>query len=212
LGLGSTNSRSFDIVRGNSILGSIFTGGGSMGQEETRLTTLRAPRLTPLDIHNKEFTKCFRGYNEDEVDEFLDLAVAEFERFIRENEELHASIASLEARLDHYKGLEETLKNAIVLAQKAADQIKESAAREADGIIRDARRQAEMIKAEAEEFRRKTHEDLEVQRQKARRFKTEMRTFLQSTLEMLDDNVDSITRVLDDEEKKVAIGSSTDWG
>ncbi len=172
-----------------------------MGQEETNLTPLRVPRLTPLDIHNKEFTKSFRGYNEDEVDEFLDLIVAEFEAFIRENEELHASMSGLEARIGHYKGLEETLKNAIVLAQKAADQIKESAAREAKAIIEDAHRQADRTRSEAEELRRKTYEDLETERQKAVRFKTEFRTLLQSTLEMLDDNVDKVTRILGEEKE-----------
>ncbi|HHY17886.1 MAG TPA: DivIVA domain-containing protein [Firmicutes bacterium] len=189
------------MARGNYILDIIFDGGGIMGQEEIKSATLRAPRLTPLDIHNKEFTKSFRGYNEDEVDEFLDLAVAEFERYIRENEELHANIAGLEARIEHYKGLEETLKNAIVLAQKAADQIKESAAREADAIIREARRHADLTRAEADELRRKTYENLETQRHKAQRFKTEIRTFLQSTLEMFDDNIDNMTRVLEDDEK-----------
>ena len=100
-----------------------------MGEEETTVTSTRIPRLTPLDIHNKEFTRSFRGYNEEEVDEFLDLIVAELEWYMRENEELQANIAGLESRINHYKGLEETLKNAIVLAQKAADQIKESATR-----------------------------------------------------------------------------------
>ncbi|HHX10235.1 MAG TPA: DivIVA domain-containing protein [Firmicutes bacterium] len=153
------------------------------------------PRLTPLDIHNKEFTRSFRGYNEDEVDEFLDLIVAELEWFIRENEELHANIAGLESRISHYKGLEETLKNAIVLAQKAADQIKEAARREADAILEEARRQADIIKEQAEDIRRKAYEEVEAQRQKAMRFKTEMRTLLQSTLDMLDNNIDTITRV-----------------
>lgn len=175
-----------------------------MGQEETNLS-LRVPRLTPLDIHNKEFTKSFRGYNEDEVDEFLDLVVAEFEGFIRENEELHASILGLQSRIGHYKGLEETLKNAIVLAQKAADQIKESATREANAIIEEAHRQADRTRSEAEELRKRTYENLETERQKAVRFRTEMRTLLQSTLEMFDDNIDKVTRVLDDEEIELTI-------
>jgi cell division initiation protein len=123
--------------------------------------------------------------------------VAELEWYMRENEELQANIAGLESRINHYKGLEETLKNAIVLAQKAADQIKESATREADAIIEEARRQADIIKEQAEEIRRKAYEEIEEQRQKAMRFKTEMRTLLNSTLEMLDKNVNSITRVLE---------------
>ena len=105
----------------------------------------------------------------------------------------------MESRINHYKGLEETLKNAIVLAQKAADQIKEAARREADAILEEARRQADIIKGQAEEVRRRAYEDVETQRQKAMRFKAEMRTLLQSTLEMLDNNIDNITRVLDGE-------------
>ncbi len=98
----------------------------SMGDPEA---TLQIRRLTPLDIHNKEFKKGFRGYDESEVDEFLDLIVAEFERLVRQNDELQATISGLESRLEHYKGLEETLKNSIVLAQKTADETRECAHR-----------------------------------------------------------------------------------
>ena len=41
--------------------------------------------ITPMDIHNKEFSRSFRGYNEDEVDQFLDEIVEEFERLYKEN-------------------------------------------------------------------------------------------------------------------------------
>ncbi|MBP8613317.1 MAG: DivIVA domain-containing protein [Firmicutes bacterium] len=167
-----------------------------MDQERTKPPIPRISTLTPLDIHNKEFSRGFRGYNEEEVDEFLDLIVAEFEGLIRENEELRGTIGALEMRLDHYKGLEDTLKNAIVLAQKAADQIREAAEREADAVTQDARRQAEITLREAESTRKKTYEEFEVQRQKVVRFKTEMRAFLQSALQMFDENLDSVTESL----------------
>ena len=122
--------------------------------------------------------------------------MAEFEGLIRENEELRGTIGALEMRLDHYKGLEDTLKNAIVLAQKAADQIREAAEREADAVTQDARRQAEITLREAESTRKKTYEEFEVQRQKVVRFKTEMRAFLQSALQMFDENLDSVTESL----------------
>jgi len=179
-----------------------------MDQERTKPPIPKISTLTPLDIHNKEFSRGFRGYNEEEVDEFLDQIVAELEGLLRENEELRGTIAALEMRLDHYKGLEDTLKNAIVLAQKAADQIKEAAEREADAVTQDARRQAEMTLREAETARKKTYEELEVQRQKVVRFKTEMRAFLQSALQMFDENLDFVTESLvevkkpaDDDEK-----------
>ncbi len=155
-------------------------------------------RLTPLDIHNKEFAKSFRGYSEDEVDEFLDLVVAEFERLIRLNDELSANISGLESRVDHYKGLEETLKNAIVLAQKTSDEIKEAAMREADAVKRKAETEAERIRSEAAGALRKACEDAQSQRNRLSRFKVELRSFLQSTLDMVDEGADRMLNRLDD--------------
>ena len=45
--------------------------------------------LTPLDIHNKEFSRSFRGYDEDQVNEFLDQVIKDYEALIRENKDLH---------------------------------------------------------------------------------------------------------------------------
>ena len=36
--------------------------------------------LTPVDIHNKEFSRSFRGYNQDEIDDFLDEIVNDYEK------------------------------------------------------------------------------------------------------------------------------------
>ena len=44
--------------------------------------------LTPMEIHDHQFKKSFRGYNENEVDDFLDQVVVDFEKLMRENERL----------------------------------------------------------------------------------------------------------------------------
>ena len=44
--------------------------------------------ITPIEIENKEFKKGIRGYNQDEVDEFLDMVKEDFEQLYRENLEL----------------------------------------------------------------------------------------------------------------------------
>lgn len=44
--------------------------------------------LSPIDIHNKEFTKAFRGYAEDEVNEFLDQIIKDYEILLREKKRL----------------------------------------------------------------------------------------------------------------------------
>lgn len=157
-------------------------------------------RLTPLDIHNKEFAKVFRGYSEDQVDEFLDLVVAEFERLIRVNEELQSTLSSLESRVEHYKGLEETLKNAIVLAQKTSDQIKEAAVREADAIKAQAVADADRIRDEANLALKKSYEEVEEQRNRLLKFKVQLKSFLQSALELAEKGPDGILRRLDEEQ------------
>jgi cell division initiation protein len=156
-------------------------------------------KLTPLDIHNKEFQKVFRGYREDEVDEFLDLVVAEFERLIRINDELQSAISGLESRVEHYKGLEETLKNAIVLAQKTSDELKEAATREAEAIRRQAMADADKIRDEANDTLKKSYEEIETQRNRLMRFRVELKSFLQSSLELVEKSSDGILRRLDED-------------
>lgn len=181
-------------------------GGSGMGSSGD--TGVPVHKLTPLDIHNKEFAKTFRGYSEDEVDEFLDLIVAEFERLIRMNEELSANISGLESRVEHYKGLEETLKNAIVLAQKTSDEIKEAAAREADAVKRQAEAEADRIRNEAGSALKKSYEDVQDQRNRLTRFKVELRSFLQSTLDMVDTGADRMLKRID--EPPVERGATAD--
>ncbi len=155
-------------------------------------TSLNIHRVTPLDIHNKEFRKSFRGYAEDEVDEFLDLVVAEMERIIRLNGDLQASISGLESRLEHYRGLEETLKNAIILAQKAADEIRESATKEAAVIKNEALLEAKRLKDEAGQAVEESYRQVDKNKNRLRRFNAEMKAFLQSTLELLSKGAEDI--------------------
>lgn len=168
----------------------------SMGDPEA---TLQIRRLTPLDIHNKEFKKGFRGYDESEVDEFLDLIVAEFERLVRQNDELQATISGLESRLEHYKGLEETLKNSIVLAQKTADETRECAHREASVIKREAMAEAARLREDAQEDLRRSYRETELVRDRLLRFQVEMKAFLQSTMEMIDKGVGGLGTRLEEE-------------
>ena len=61
--------------------------------------------LTPIDIHNKEFKRSFRGYNEDEIDDFLDQVVNDYEMLYRENRQLKDRLALSEKELDQYHQL-----------------------------------------------------------------------------------------------------------
>lgn len=143
--------------------------------------------LTPLDIHNKEFRKAFRGYDEEEVDEFLDILVKDYESLFKENAELKDALAAKESNIGQYKDLEDTLKKTLVIAQQTADDMKQGASRQADVIIKEAELKAEQIVAAAEEKAKgmlKEYEDIQKQ---AQMFKVKFRSFLQSQLELIGD-------------------------
>ena len=98
--------------------------------------------LTPVDIENKEFTKTFRGYEIYEVEEFMKGLVADYEKLYRDNAELKEKNALLNEAIGNYKGMEETMQNAILVAQRTAEDTKKNAYERAETIIKDAERRA----------------------------------------------------------------------
>ena len=80
--------------------------------------------LTPLDIENKRFSKKINGYSVEEVDDFLDQVTLEYEKLYKENAEYKAEVEQSKKDLEHYKNVEQTLQNTLVMAQTTAEDIK----------------------------------------------------------------------------------------
>ncbi len=108
-------------------------------------------RITPMDIEQQQFGRSFRGYNEEEVDNFLDRIAKDYEEVLNENIKNKEEIEKLQARLEEYSRMEETLRSALVNAQQSATNIKESVQREAQAIIESAKIEAEKIKQRAKQ-------------------------------------------------------------
>ena len=99
--------------------------------------------ITPLDIENKKFSKqMMNGYSVEEVDDFLDDLTACYEKIYKDNNENQSKIDELEASLKHYKSIEGTLNNTLIMAQSTAEDIKNVAKQQADQIIKDAQAEA----------------------------------------------------------------------
>lgn len=98
--------------------------------------------LTPVDIENKEFTKAFRGYDIYEVEEFMKDLIKDYEKLYRDNAELKEKNAVLSETIGSYKGMEETMQNAILVAQRTAEDIKQNAYERSETIIKEAERKA----------------------------------------------------------------------
>lgn len=105
--------------------------------------------LTPLDIHNKEFKKSLRGYDADQVDEFLDEVIKDFETLYKENLDLKELLRREKDNVNRYKEMEDTLQKTMVLAQKMAEEAKRNAEKEAELILAEAQKKAGEVVAGA---------------------------------------------------------------
>ena len=95
--------------------------------------------LTPLDIENKTFNKQFvSGYSVDEVQAFMSELLKDYEKLYKENIEYKDKIDVLNQGIQHYKSIEDTLQNALVVAQGTAESVKQNAKVTADNIIKAA--------------------------------------------------------------------------
>ncbi|MBP2098361.1 DivIVA domain-containing protein [Enterococcus rivorum] len=104
--------------------------------------------LTPLDIQNKNFSTKMRGYNQDDVDDFLDQVTKDYEDSLQKVRELEKSLKHAEEKLQYFNELKDALNQSIIVAQDTADKVKTSANRESEVIVTSAENTAnEMISA-----------------------------------------------------------------
>lgn len=149
--------------------------------------------LTPLDIHNKEFSRRLRGYDEDQVNEFLDQVIKDYEALIRENKEYQSQLLALQEKLDHFANIEETLSKTIIVAQEAADEVKNNAKKEAQLIVKEAEKNADRIINESLTKSRKVSLEVDELKKQASIYRARFRTLIEAQLDMLkNDHWDSL--------------------
>ena len=153
--------------------------------------------LTPLDIENKRFSKkMVNGYNDQEVDEFLDELTLDYETLYKENAELKDKMAVLTESIGHYKTIEDTLQNTLIMAQTTADEIKSVANAKAEQIIDSAQGNAQKSVEELSQkinMKKYEYDDL---RKQFEVYKAKMESLLISQLELLKE----INRAEEDQE------------
>ncbi len=141
--------------------------------------------LTPVDIHNKEFSRGFRGYDEDEVNEFLDQVIKDLELIIREKKELEDKVSSMTERLGHFDNIEQTLHKSIVVAQEAAEEVRGNAQKEAKLIIREAEKNADRIVNESLSKARRIAMEIEELKKQSKVFRTRFKMLIEAQLDLL---------------------------
>lgn len=135
--------------------------------------------LTARHIHEKQFHDAWRGYNQEEVDEFLDRVAEQMNRLERETAALQGRLRELDQMVEASRSTEDMLKKTLVTAQQAAEEAIATAKTKAEALVAEAETRAQRANDELkhrvataeEEVRRKT---AEVERQQlARRRETQ---------------------------------------
>lgn len=144
-------------------------------------------KLTPLDIHHKDFKKAIRGYNEEEVDAFLDEVAEEFERLFKENVEMRENQEALEEKMKQYENIEATLQNTLLSAQKSAEELQSNARKEAELIIKDAELKSKQMIQEAYNQQKGIRLSFERIKQAENEFRMKFKSLLKSYLSVIEE-------------------------
>lgn len=142
--------------------------------------------ITPVDVHNKEFRRSLWGFNEDEVDEFLDELGADYEAVIRERDALREQVDSLRRQLLQYKELEDNLQRALVVAQSTAEEVRQSARKESELTVQEAQGRAQRILEEAQAKIRALENDQRELEREINVYRARVRSLLQSQMDLVD--------------------------
>ncbi len=144
-------------------------------------------RITPMDIEQQEFSKSFRGYNEEEVDDFLDKIVKDYEELINENVRLNEEIEKMQEKLKEFSEIEETLRSALLNAQKSAEEMKGRVESEAKIIIEKAELEAKSLKQEVFQREDLVKNEIDNLRRYKFIFKEKFKSMLNLYLKMVED-------------------------
>jgi len=142
--------------------------------------------LSPLDIHNKEFSKAFRGYQEDEVNEFLDQIIKDYEILLKEKKDLEARLKQTDERVGHFTTIEGTLQKSIVIAQEAAEEVRRNSQKEAKLIVREAEKNADRIVNESLTKARRIAMEIEELKKQSKVFRNRFKMIVEAQLDLID--------------------------
>ncbi len=142
--------------------------------------------LKPIDIQNKDFERKLKGYDCDEVDEFLDLVLKDYDMLFRENKYLKEQNLSLKETADRYKLMEVTIKQTVEVAQRNADEIISSAKLEAKNITRKAELDAQKKMSTLDEEHIRKHQELLSLKTQVENYRSRMKTLSETILNMMD--------------------------
>ena len=142
--------------------------------------------IRPIDVRRKEFKSGFRGYDANQVDDFLDAVADEFERTYAENRRITEELTVLRGRLEQFEELEGAIREALVHAQQVARDLRRNANKEAELTVREAKEQAHRILADSSARVERVQESYEVLRKAKQDFNNDFRHLLKTYADVME--------------------------
>ncbi len=146
--------------------------------------------LTANDILDKEFRLKLRGYDTDEVDDFLEEVAEALAEMNRENNTLKDRLKAMEQKMDEYRRGEEDFKQAVLSAHKLAEEMKAQTSKEAEVIIEKARMEADKIVSEAHREVTGLEEKIQGLRRLHREAVAKIRATIEGYLRIIDEDLE----------------------
>lgn len=141
--------------------------------------------ITPNDIHNKDFSTKFKGFDPEEVNDFLEEVKKELETLIRDNKDLEKRVKFNEEKVEYFNSIQETLNKSILVAQEAADRLRENARKDAEIIVFEAEKVAQAMLREAAEKATEINRETDLIKKETRIFRQRLQILTQTQLDMI---------------------------
>ncbi len=142
--------------------------------------------ITAQDIQEKAFDRAGKGYNMEQVDEFLDEMAEDFAALSKENAALKSKMKMLVQKVDEYRQTEDSMRLALLSAQKLSAQIEEDARAKAEATMAEAQDYANRMTREISDGMANEEAKLEEAKKATNRFFDHMRTVCQKQIEFYD--------------------------
>jgi cell division initiation protein len=143
-------------------------------------------KITPLDIQQKRFSRALRGYDREEVEAFLSLTSSAFEDLVKELHALREELHRRDDQIAAHRDLERTLQETLVTAQRASEDIRESARKEGEIVIGEAELQAEKIVQGARQRFQRIVDDIQEMKRLRIQFEAQVRSLVETHAKLLE--------------------------
>ncbi|GAB0248064.1 DivIVA domain-containing protein [Staphylococcus pseudintermedius] len=141
--------------------------------------------FTPSEIKNKAFTRIKNGFEPTEVEQYLEQLSHEIERLKEDKKQLEKVLEERDAHIQSFKEVEKSVGEAIVSAQRAADETKAAAQKERDAIIQKAQAEASQIVNDGIEKARRSSFQTEDMKRQSKVFRSRFRMLVEAQLDLL---------------------------